>query len=77
MDFDFLAETFDISGSQIKNSLLGAAFLAADEGQKQVRMGHVLKALEQELYKSGRKISREALEAYGFAHGNGKSEGSA
>ena len=77
MDFDFLAETFDISGSQIKNSLLGAAFLAADEGQKQVRMGHVLKALEQELYKSGRKISREALEAYGLAHGNGKSEGSA
>lgn len=77
VDFDFLAETFDISGSQIKNSLLGAAFLAADEGQKQVRMGHVLKALEQELYKSGRKISREALEAYGLAHGNGKSEGSA
>lgn len=64
VDFDFLAEYLEMSGSQIKNSLLGAAFLTADKGQKQVGMHQILEAAERELYKSGRKIPAQIVKEY-------------
>lgn len=66
VDFDFLAAGFELSGSQIKNSLIHAAFLAAETGQEQVGMKHIFRAMEQELQKSGRKLAREDCGEYGY-----------
>ena len=41
LDFDFLAGAFELSGSNIKNSVLHAAFLAAASGEA-VSMRHVI-----------------------------------
>lgn len=55
MDLDFLASGFEMSGSQIKNSILSAAFLAAGEDLETVSMGHILRSVRKELAKSGKK----------------------
>ena len=55
VDLDFLASGFEMSGSQIKNSILGAAFLAAGEDSETVSMGYILRSVRKELAKSGKK----------------------
>ena len=49
IDFDFLAKNFEISGGNIKNIALLAAFMAASEPEiknQEVSMKHILKSLE-------------------------------
>ncbi len=63
IDFDFLARSFELSGSSIKNIAVSAAFLAAEEG---VPMGmvHLLLATQAEQNKTGKHLSSEDLGEY-------------
>ena len=54
---------FRLSGSNIKNSILNAAFYAASEGSG-VGMRHLLKAVVNELSKSGKVVTKEELGEY-------------
>lgn len=62
-DYDFLARQFELSGSQIKNIALQAAFFAAEQGQG-VKMEHIIQALAAEMKKTGRRISCEDMQEY-------------
>lgn len=64
-DFDpwFLAENFEISGSNIKSIAVYASYLAASE-QSNITMKHILKALKYELQKSGKIISKQDFGIY-------------
>ena len=64
IDFSFLAEQFEITGSMIKNILIYASFLAAETPYPQVTMEHILKGLSHELEKSGKKLSRDEYGEY-------------
>ena len=64
-DFDpwFLAENFEISGSNIKSIAVSASYLAVSE-QSKITMKHILKALKYELQKSGKIISTQDFGIY-------------
>lgn len=62
-DYRFLAEQFELSGSQIRNIALQAAFFAAD-GDRKVDMESVIRALVLELAKSGKRITSGELQEY-------------
>jgi hypothetical protein len=53
LDLEFLAERFAVSGGNIRNICLTAAFLAADDGQA-VGMTHLIQATGREYRKLGR-----------------------
>lgn len=63
IDFDFLARSFELSGSSIKNIAVSAAFLAAEEG---VPMGmvHLLLATQAEQNKTGKTVGADELGEY-------------
>jgi hypothetical protein len=63
LDFDFLASQFKLSGGNIKNVALAAAFAAA-EGQGEIRMRHVAVALEREYQKMSKPLSKEQFGRY-------------
>lgn len=63
VDYGFLAEQFELTGSNIKNTALNAAFMAAAEG-KPVGMSQIIRALRNEYRKSGRRLTREELQQY-------------
>lgn len=69
VDYDFLAEQFELSGSHIKNIALQAAFFAADVG-KGICMEHIIRALLLEVRKTGKRISREDLREYHIYYEN-------
>ena len=56
LDFGFLARRFEISGGNIRNIALSAAFFAADNGGV-VNMGHLLRATQREYQKMGKVIA--------------------
>ena len=60
IDFDFLGRQFRLSGGNIKNVALSAAFLAAEETSP-VSMAHVRRALRREYQKMGKLLSDEEL----------------
>lgn len=62
-DYGFLAAQFELSGSQIRNIALQAAFFAAD-GDKKVDMESVIRALIMELAKSGKRVTSGELREY-------------
>jgi SpoVK/Ycf46/Vps4 family AAA+-type ATPase len=62
LDLAAMAAAFKLSGGNIRNVALSAAYLAAEE-EKQVGLGHLLHALRREYGKMGKLISREELEA--------------
>jgi len=62
-NYEFLAKNFELSGSNIKNIAVQAAFYAADE-KKGVNMEHIIRALREETEKMGKRISREELQEY-------------
>ena len=63
LDFDFLARSFELSGSSIKNIAVAGAFLAAAEGAP-LRMTHLLRAVQAEQHKAGKSVGREELGEY-------------
>lgn len=65
VDFDFLAKNFEISGGNIKNVVITSTFMAASEG-KEIKMKHIIKALEYEMKKQGKMISKSDFAEYGY-----------
>jgi hypothetical protein len=63
IDFDLLARQFRITGGSIKNVVLGAAFLAAGDGEP-IGTGHLVRALRREYHKMGKVLSTAELEPY-------------
>ncbi|MBX3306654.1 MAG: ATP-binding protein [Nitrospira sp.] len=61
---DMLAHDYEISGGEIRNSVLSAAFIAANEGVP-IGMRHLKRGLRRELIKTGRVLDtrqRDALD---------------
>jgi ATP-dependent 26S proteasome regulatory subunit len=60
LDFELLAERFEIPGGNIRNIIVSAAYLAAANGQE-VTMEHMMHAVRRELQKMGRLLSEQDL----------------
>lgn len=60
VDLDFLAGRFKLSGGNIKNIALAAAFLAASDGGR-VTMSHLLHATRREYQKLGKPLGADEL----------------
>ena len=60
INFKKLAKKFELSGGEIRNTVLTAAYLAADEKQL-IGVQHIKKALKRELHKSGRVVDQNDL----------------
>ncbi len=56
VDLEFLARQFRLAGGNIRNIVLAAAFLGADEGGT-VQMGHFIRATRREYQKLGRMVT--------------------
>jgi SpoVK/Ycf46/Vps4 family AAA+-type ATPase len=54
LDLDYLARELKVAGGSIRNIVLNAAFLAADDGG-QIGIEHVLHATRREFEKSGKQ----------------------
>ncbi len=63
LDLDFLARTFELSGGQIKNIVVAAAFIAAAQ-ERSLSMDMLLTAVRLELEKGGLLVSPDALGMY-------------
>ncbi len=63
IDWTFLAEQFELTGSNIKNIAVNAAFFAASEA-KTVGMHYIVKALRNEYQKSGKRLGSSELGQY-------------
>jgi ATP-dependent 26S proteasome regulatory subunit len=60
LDLEWLARRFKLAGGNIRNVIVGAAYLAASDGG-QLRMDHLLHSTRRELQKMGRLIGDEDL----------------
>ena len=63
IDFEFLAEQFDVSGGNIRNVVLNSAFAAAQEGGP-ISMRHVIASLRGEYQKQGKLVMAGDLGRY-------------
>jgi hypothetical protein len=63
IDFEYLSRTFDLAGGPIKNVVLTAAFLAAEDGVP-IGMKHMIEAVKQEYKKTGKVLLKDRLGAY-------------
>ena len=63
VDFVFLSRQFELAGGNIRNVVLAAAFLAAEESSP-IRMEHFILATSRELQKLGRLPSRADFREY-------------
>ncbi len=63
VDFDFLARKLQVAGGNIKNILVGAAFLAAENGGT-ITMEHVIRAAGKEYRKVGMVCSQSDFGKY-------------
>lgn len=57
LQFDFMARRFELSGGNIRNIALSAAFFAADDSGS-VNMAHLLRATKREYRKMGKVIAK-------------------
>jgi SpoVK/Ycf46/Vps4 family AAA+-type ATPase len=66
LDFRFLASQFKIAGGNIRNVVIEAAFLAAQEGgaEGRISMKHVIEALKHEHQKQGKLVMKTDLGPY-------------
>jgi SpoVK/Ycf46/Vps4 family AAA+-type ATPase len=63
LDLGFIAHNFEITGGNIRNVALAAAFLAASDGGV-VAMPHLLQAIKREYQKMGKRILQETFGKY-------------
>lgn len=63
IEFDFLASHFRFAGGNIKNIVLGAAYLAAADGGR-ITMNHVMRATSRECHKIGRVFTHDDREKF-------------
>ena len=64
LDFELMARRFKMTGGNIRNIIVGAAYLAAADG-KQVAMGHLMHSTRRELQKMGRLVGEDDLQIEG------------
>ena len=64
IDFDFLALQFELAGANIRNVVLRAAFLAADDKKGEVTMRHLILAIRREYQKMGKILMLQELGEY-------------
>jgi ATP-dependent 26S proteasome regulatory subunit len=60
LDFEMMAEKYKLAGGNIRNIIVNAAYLAADDGQF-VTMDHLLHGARRELQKMGRLVGEDYL----------------
>jgi len=63
IDFAFLAKKFKFAGGNIKNIIVNAAFLAAEDSGS-ITMEHIIKAAKREFQKSGKVCSQSEFGKY-------------
>lgn len=63
LDYEYLAGNFELSGSNIRGSILHGAFLAA-EREKALGMEEILQGIKNEYAKNGKSLTREELGEY-------------
>ncbi|MTV50351.1 AAA family ATPase [Heliobacillus mobilis] len=63
IDFEFLSTQFEIAGGNIKNIVVAAAFLAAEQSEP-IGMKHLIHAAKQEMQKIGKLLFQDALGTY-------------
>jgi hypothetical protein len=63
IDFDFLASQFKLTGGNIKNIVLNAAFLAAEEGRS-IKMSDLILGTKSELRKEGKLCTKSDFGPY-------------
>lgn len=63
VDFSLIAKRFEISGGNIKNIVISAAFIAAEKNEP-ISTGHIIKAARTELNKIGKMVILDDLEEY-------------
>lgn len=63
IEFEFLAGQFRFAGGNIKNIVLGAAYLAAADGGR-ITMNHVMRATSRECHKIGRVFTHDDREKF-------------
>jgi SpoVK/Ycf46/Vps4 family AAA+-type ATPase len=63
IEFDFLASQFRFAGGNIKNIVLGAAYLAAADGGR-ITMNHLMRATSRECHKIGRVFTHDDREKF-------------
>ncbi len=63
LDLEFLAKNFEITGANIRNIALTAAFLAADDGRV-IEMIHLIRAIRREYQKMGQVLRDNDLGQY-------------
>jgi SpoVK/Ycf46/Vps4 family AAA+-type ATPase len=61
IEFEFLASQFRFAGGNIKNIVLGAAYLASADGGR-ITMNHVMRATSRECHKIGRVFTHDDRE---------------
>ncbi len=63
LELDFIARRFQVSGGNIRNIALAAAFLAADDGGV-IKMGHLMRATQREYQKMGKVVAEGEFGEY-------------
>jgi SpoVK/Ycf46/Vps4 family AAA+-type ATPase len=63
IDFGFLSRKFQLTGANIKNVAVNAAFLAASNGGV-IDMPHIIKAIKREFQKMGKMPNRSDFGPY-------------
>jgi ATP-dependent 26S proteasome regulatory subunit len=63
LDLDFMAQRFELTGGNIRNVALAAAFLAADDG-REITMNHLLHATQREYQKMGKVAAEMEFQRY-------------
>ena len=64
IDYDYLVNNFELTGSNIKNIALHSAFLAASQGSESVGMKHIIASLKNEYAKSGKAFTKAEAGEY-------------
>jgi len=60
LDLGALAREYEVSGGEIKNAALAAAYLAAAEGRP-IGLPHLQRAIRREMLKAGRVVGQNPL----------------
>ena len=63
LNLSFIAKQFELSGGNIRNIALAAAFLAADD-DRVIKKQHLIHAIKREYQKIGRIITEQDFEGY-------------
>lgn len=63
VDLSFMARQFKVTGGNVKNVALGAAFLAAEDGGV-IDMQHLIRATKREYQKIGRLCTESDFGSY-------------